>query len=131
MPKFLQKIERAVIRKDRKLLQQQYPSAFKVVNKQGLKQPLKLGIHKEVLERGLIDPETNEPLPALRVKAAIWSYCSSPEYYAAVSLGGQRVDINGQPVEDIVEAQILHAREYLKRYNRNMAAKRKAAAKAA
>lgn len=115
--RFLEKLDRKVIRSDRALLAVLFPCAFMREKPGVVKTPLKLGIHNDIITRGMIDPKTGHKLPAIRVKAALWSYCNSPQYHASIVIGGRRVDLDGNEAGEITDAQRAFSQEWLKRYS--------------
>lgn len=122
-PRFLEVISRKVIRADKKLLAKAFPKAFANENNHGVKKPLKIGIHNDIIQVGVTDPDTGHTLPAIRIKAALWSYCHSPQYHASISIGCTRVDLDGNEAGEVTEVQRKFSQEWLKRYNAKMKAK--------
>lgn len=114
---YLKLLDKKVIRSDRALLAVLFPSAFQPSKSEYAKTPLKLGIHNDLIAHGVIDPKTGHKLPALRVKAALWSYCNSPKYHASIVISGRRVDLEGNDAGEITDAQRAFSQEWLKRYN--------------
>ncbi|MGJ8525416.1 RNA chaperone ProQ [Halomonadaceae bacterium LMG 33818] len=78
-----------------------YPNAFFKAHTH----PLKVGIHKDLIER--------EPWSSKLIRRALANYVNLPRYLKSVRVGVTRVDLDGQPAGDIGEDDVRHAREQL------------------
>lgn len=78
-----------------------YPNAFFKAHTH----PLKVGIHKDLIER--------EPWSSKLIRRALANYVNLPRYLKSVRVGVTRVDLDGQPAGDISEDDVRHAREQL------------------
>jgi len=67
--------------------------------------PLKVGIHKDLIER--------EPWSSKLIRRALANYVNLPRYLKSVRVGVTRVDLDGQSAGDISEDDVRHAREQL------------------
>lgn len=83
-------------------LQKTFPKAFDFQEPK----PLKVGIHHDIL--GL-----EAPISHTQRARAIRAYVGSPGYLKAVANGQWRYDLNGEPVEEILQEQKTRAEEKL------------------
>ncbi|TJW14361.1 MAG: hypothetical protein E5W82_10305 [Mesorhizobium sp.] len=86
----------------REQLAKRFPAAFKRKGEPE-KQPLKIGIAKDVL--ALV-----KDIPRKVVKRAISDYCSGPKYTKALVTGAQRIDLDGKPAGNVSAASEAYAR---------------------
>ncbi|MDQ2693873.1 MAG: ProQ/FinO family protein [Pseudomonadota bacterium] len=107
------------------LLRERFPAAFpsppapRVPLKRGIRQDLEAALH------GVLE--------AAEVRLAIQFWVRSLTYRKVIAAGGQRVDLQGQPVEEVSEAHRAHAAQEVARIQAKLAATheaRRAASKA-
>jgi ProP effector len=91
-------------------LAERFPACFAVNPK--YRQPLKLGIHLDILA------QSSDTITPRDLSAALRAYCSNGKYLNALVAGADRVDLNGKPAgavtakhADIAKAQYERARE--------------------
>lgn len=88
------------IKDDRRLLAARFPRCFVPKGHGHVKQPLKVGIHKDLIAAGLVD-EAGHPLPAWRIRQVLHDYCTGRKYLAAQAAGGPRIDLDGEPCGEV------------------------------
>ncbi len=87
-------------------LAEKFPACFSI---QGTAKPLKVGIFQDLAEK-LAEDDT---ISKTRLRQALRHYTSSWRYLKAVKLGSQRVDIDGNDVAEIDQAQADYASKTL------------------
>lgn len=87
-------------------LTQRFPACF-TRNRDNVR-PLAIGIEKAIRSR-LEKDDATEPVPGWLIRQALARYTRTPAYLAAVMAGGDRIDLDGNPVEPVTEAAIEHA----------------------
>lgn len=92
--------------------------------------PLAIGIEKE-LKKALADDATETAPPGWLIRQALARYTRSPAYLAAMMAGGDRIDLNGKPVEPVTDSAIEHARARRAEQKANAAERRRQRAEAA
>lgn len=88
-------------------LNEKFPACFSL---EGPAKPLKVGIFQDLSEK-LTDDES---ISKTRLRQALRHYTSSWRYLKAVKVGAFRVDIDGNDVSEIDQAQADHASKTLK-----------------
>jgi ProP effector len=88
-------------------LTQRFPQCF--TTQRDAVRPLAIGIEKAIRSR-LDADDTTDPVPGWLIRQALARYTRTPAYLAAVMTGGDRIDLDGNPVEPVSEAAIKHAR---------------------
>jgi sRNA-binding protein len=78
-----------------------FPSAF-IAEKWKPHRPLKVGIHKDLIERGLLLPD--------ECRIVLRRYCSRLMYQRAVAVGGPRFDLDGHAVGEVTPDEVGHAK---------------------
>jgi ProP effector len=78
-----------------------FPSAF-IAEKWKPHRPLKVGIHKDLIERGLLLPH--------ECGAVFRRYCSRLMYQHALAAGGLRYGLDGEPAGDVTPDEADHAK---------------------
>jgi sRNA-binding protein len=76
-----------------------YPACF-AAHASGQHRPLKIGIHRDLIERGVHPGEAR----------ALQLYARRPAYKAALSAGGPRYDLDGEPCGEVTAEQITAAK---------------------
>jgi sRNA-binding protein len=103
------------------LLAELYPRCFCRTNRR----PLKVGIYEEVISQ---HPEMSGP----RIKRLLKKYTQCPEYWSTLTAGSARIDLEGNPVGTVTEADEADAKRKIAKEAGRAAAKaiedRKAAA---
>jgi ProP effector len=94
-----------------------YPACF-AADKSKPHRPLKIGIHRDLVDRGILRP--NECRPVLR------SYAARRQYQKALAAGGQRFDLDGTPTGEVAPEEIEEARRVLARINARLAERKRA-----
>ena len=93
------------------LLAQQFPECFTLATPQ----PLKINIKQDILEAWGEKPY----LSKTKLQQALYFYTHSAAYLNAFKVEPVRVDLQGNPVDDILNADRDHAaKEYMKRYGK-------------
>ena len=87
-------------------LANKFPQSFSV---KGDAKPLKIGIFADIAEQ--ITEE--DPVSKTQVRHALRRYTNSWRYLEAVIKGGQRVDLDGNDVEELTEEHVAHAEQQL------------------
>lgn len=86
-------------------LQKQFPLAFP--KKPAPKVPLKIGIHKDLLEYAeSLGISKND------VRAAVKKWCRSNRYSECLSVGAARVDLKGNEVGNVTKEEAAQAEKY-------------------
>jgi ProP effector len=88
------------------LLAEKFPACFSI---QGAAKPLKVGIFQDLAEK----LTEEDAISKTRLRQALRHYTSSWRYLKAVKLGSQRVDIEGNDVAEIDQAQADYANKTL------------------
>src|SRR5262249_1188092 len=70
--------------------------------------PLKIGIHQDLVERGMLRPE--------ECRAVFRCYVMRRQYQEAIAAGGPRYDLNGDPVGEVTADQVDAAKAMPARY---------------
>jgi|SRR5262245_37598511 len=83
------------------LLCERFPRAFARFEQR--RQPLKVGIHRDVLAAGLEVPEKD-------LKIALRIYVSNRVYRSRLRVGATRIDLNGNPAGVVTPEQVAHLR---------------------
>ncbi|MCC2596524.1 ProQ/FinO family protein [Pusillimonas sp. MFBS29] len=89
-------------------LQKQFPQAFP--KKPAAKLPLKLGIHKDLYEQAETLKLTNA-----EIKEAVKTWCQGSRYWACMTEGAARLDLNGEPAGEVTAADAQHAKQLANR----------------
>lgn len=100
-------------------LQKRFPIAFP--KNPAPKVPLKIGIFEDVLAHA---PELG--LTEAELRDAIRTWCRGARYWACLTEGAQRVDLAGQPVGAVTEADARRSKQLLSGRSRPASAKGKA-----
>lgn len=87
-----------------------WPHAFSVFERR--RQPLKLGIHDDILSA------SKGAITVAELKLALRFYCANPHYLRACSEGALRVDLDGEPAGRVTADEAKHAAERLAQYAR-------------
>lgn len=82
------------IEADRRFLVERFPRCF--VPKGIPKRPLAVGIHVEMIRRGVLPTDR-------RVRAFLGDYTRGPAYHEALAQGGHRYGLDGQPAGEVDE----------------------------
>jgi len=88
-------------------LAEKFPKCFSI---EGPAKPLKVGIFQDLAEK----LEGDETVSKTRLRQALRHYTSSWRYLKSVKLGSSRVDVDGNAVAEIDEAQAEYASKTLK-----------------
>jgi ProP effector len=96
-----------------------FPSTF-VVDKLKPHRPLKVGIHQDLLERGLLSPD--------ECRAVFRRYCSRLMYQRALGAGGPRYGLDGEPAGEVTAEQMAGGKSVVTAIEAKRAAKAKAIA---
>ncbi len=129
---------RAIVTKDRLALAAAFPAAFSKAGGISPKRPLKIGIDRDVIARGVIGLD-GEPLTRKRIRRAIHDYTVGPRYARGLLGFDERIDLEGEPAGLVsaaarqrAEARLqMHARaERRSRELRQLRAQRRAEARA-
>lgn len=92
-----------VHQRDLKIVQKRYPGVFNLENPT----PLRVGIHKGM--------RRNLGWSRNRVARFLDWYCNSEPYrFAVANQGSKRIGLNGAVVQDVLEAHVDHAINWLK-----------------
>lgn len=118
--KYLKKIEINLNVID--FLLQKYPNCFA---KDGPLKPLKLGIFDDLL----LDSELTEKFSKTNIRSAIRYYTMSWKYLECVVIDAPRVDLSGNPIGHVDEAQATHAKIKLDEAKAKVKARKENAAK--
>lgn len=86
----------------RAALAERFPAAF-MPKRCDAKRPLKIGIHRDVVER-------MKDFPRRIIKLTLDDYCSGPKYTRAMAAGAQRVDLDGNPAGKVTFADAAFAK---------------------
>lgn len=89
-------------------LQKQFPQAFP--KKPAPKLPLKLGIHKDLYAQAEALKLTNA-----EIKEAVKTWCQGSRYWACMTEGAARLDLNGEPAGEVTAADAQHAKQLANR----------------
>ena len=99
-------------------VQKRFPAAFPPANKAA--QPLKLGIHEDLLQRldlaayeGILSDPKNPQMRQQVVEDMLLVYTRTPRYLKAVAQFSKRVDLDGHVVQYVANRHRRHARESL------------------
>lgn len=84
-----------------------FPNCFSV---KGEAKPLKIGIFQDLAARLKEDEKVSNTL----IRSALRQYTSSWRYLHGVKVGASRVDLDGQPTEQIEQEHADHAQQKLK-----------------
>jgi ProP effector len=87
------------------VLAERFPAAFAV--NPGYRQPLKLGIHLDILA------QLSDTIAPRDLSVALRIYVSNVKYLKALVAGAERVDINGTPAGKVTADEAAHARQQL------------------
>jgi ProP effector len=104
-------------------LQKRFPIAFP--KNPAPKVPLKIGIFEDVLAHA-----TELGLTEAELRDAIRTWCRGARYWACLTVGAQRVDLDGQPVGAVTEADARRSKQLLSGRPKQGPAKGKAKAPA-
>ncbi len=88
-------------------LAEKFPACFSI---EGAAKPLKVGIFQDLAEK----LKEDETVSKTRLRQALRHYTSSWRYLKTIKLGNQRIDIDGNQVAEIDEAQAEYASKTLK-----------------
>ena len=88
-------------------LAEQFPNCFSL---QGDAKPLKIGIFEDLAKR----LEDDEKVSKTRLRTALRHYTNSWRYLRSVKVGSERVDLDGNAVEKVLDEHQQHAAESLK-----------------
>ncbi|NQY62752.1 MAG: RNA chaperone ProQ [Alteromonadaceae bacterium] len=88
-------------------LAEKFPACFSI---EGPAKPLKVGIFQDLAEK----LKEDETVSKTRLRQALRHYTSSWRYLKTIKLGGHRIDIDGNQVAEIDEAQAEYASKTLK-----------------
>ncbi|WP_372393771.1 ProQ/FinO family protein (plasmid) [Azospirillum sp. HJ39] len=94
----------AQVRSDRYALAKAFPNAFEPPRSGRPKQPLKIGIFQDLAARGVADKD-GRPLSRTRIGRAFGDYVRGYRYHLSGSAGGQRIDLDGNPVGEVTEKE--------------------------
>ncbi|MGM0481308.1 MAG: RNA chaperone ProQ [Pseudomonadota bacterium] len=100
-------------------LAEQFPACFSV---KGDAKPLKIGIFDDLAKRLDDDPMVSKT----RLRTALRHYTNSWRYLYSVKQGQQRVDLDGNDVEQVTEEHQQHAEQSLKESKAKVAEQNKA-----
>ena len=104
------------------LLAQQFPECFTLATPQ----PLKINIKQDILEAWGSKPY----LSKTKLQQALFYYTHSATYLNAFKLEPVRVDLQGNPVEDVLNSDRDHAaKQYMLRYSKPKAKSPRASVK--
>ena len=78
-----------------------YPACF-VADKSKPHRPLKRGMHRDLIDRGILRPE--------ECRLVFLLYVTRRQYQKALAAGGPRVDLDGNAVGEVAADEIEHAR---------------------
>jgi ProP effector len=98
-------------------LAERFPECFSV---SGAAKPLKVGIFQELAEQLAEQDEVSKT----RLRQALRHYTSSWRYLKAIKVGAQRVNLVGESVAEIDQAQADHASKTLKESQEKFASKK-------
>lgn len=87
-----------------KQLMEAYPSVF---NRDNVR-PLKIGIQEDLV--------ADEKLAKNKIKRALASYVRAPQYFKALQVDADRVDLQGESAGKVTESEAAHAKEQLKAF---------------
>ncbi|OIM97365.1 RNA chaperone ProQ [Idiomarina sp. MD25a] len=88
-------------------LAEQFPNCFSL---QGDAKPLKIGIFEDLAKR----LEGDEKVSKTRLRTALRHYTNSWRYLRSVKVGSERIDLDGNAVEKVLDEHQQHAAESLK-----------------
>jgi len=100
-------------------LANKFPLSFSV---KGEAKPLKIGIFADIAEQITED----DPVSKTQIRHALRRYTNSWRYLESVVKGGQRVDLEGNDVEELTQEHVQHAKTQLAESKAKFAEKRKA-----
>lgn len=129
---------RKIVERDRAALVLAFPEAFSKAGGINPKRPLKIGIDRDVIARGVIGLD-GQPMSLKRIRRAIHDYTVGPRYARGLLGFDDRIDLEGEPAGQVsaqarqrAEARLqMHARaERRKRELRMLRAQRRAEAQA-
>ena len=89
-------------------LQKQFPQAFP--KKPAPKLPLKLGIHKDLYAQA-----EALKLTQAEIKEAVKTWCQGSRYWACMTEGAARLDLNGEPAGEVTAEDAQHAKQLANR----------------
>lgn len=95
-----------------------FPKCFTL---EGEAKPLKIGIFQDLAERLNEDSKVSKT----QLRAALRQYTSSWRYLHGVKLGATRVDLDGNPCEELEEEHVEHAQAALAESKARVQARRK------
>ena len=98
-------------------LAERFPQCFSA---EGEARPLKIGIFQDLVER--VEGEMN--LSKTQLRSALRLYTSSWRYLYGVKLGATRVDLDGNPLGELDEQHVEHARKQLEEAKARVQAQR-------
>lgn len=98
-------------------LAERFPQCFSA---EGEARPLKIGIFQDLVER--VEGEMN--LSKTQLRSALRLYTSSWRYLYGVKLGATRVDLDGNPCDELDEQHVEHARKQLEEAKARVQAQR-------
>jgi ProP effector len=88
-------------------LQKQYPLAFP--KKPSPKVPLKIGVHKDLLEQSEALGISKKEL-----RAAVKKWCRGKRYAECLVVGAARIDLNGNAVGEVTKEEAAQADQHAK-----------------
>jgi ProP effector len=103
------------------VLAERFPAAFAV--NPGYRQPLKLGIHVDILA------QLSDTIAPRDLSVALRIYVSNVKYLKALAAGAERVDINGMSAGTVTADEAAHARQQLALQRGKQARRKEAQAK--
>ena len=115
----MQSQEKTDLNKIIEFLAERFPKGFSV---KGEAKPLKVGIFNDIAEQLTEDDAVSKT----QVRHALRRYTNSWRYLEAVTKGGNRVDLEGNPVEELTAEHISHAEQQLAESKAKFEEKKKA-----
>jgi sRNA-binding protein len=100
------------------VLAELFPAAF-VAERWKPHKPLKIGIHQDLVDRGVLLPS--------ECRAVFSQYCSRLMYLRALAGGGPRFDVDGNPAGEVTPAEIKYAQAFVAHLEAKAIAKAEAA----
>jgi sRNA-binding protein len=94
-------------------------SACIVADKSKAHRPLKRGIHRDLIDRGILRPD--------ECRLVFLLYVTRRQYQKALAAGGPRVDLDGNVDGEVTVEEIEQAREVMVRINAQMRERQRAA----
>jgi sRNA-binding protein len=95
-----------------------YPACI-VADKSKAHRPLKRGIHRDLIDRGILRPD--------ECRLVFLLYVRRRQYQKALAAGGPRVDLDGNVDGEVTVEEIEQAREVMVRINAQMRERQRAA----